>query len=111
MTMILLLWALYWQYVAYTAFHHLRYNDFARFYEAVHSWQHVSSLYAPTSATWIQLPESKGVHLWNLTPPHVSLMFWPLMALTIGAAYTVWVWVTIACFVLSAHLIVTTLQM
>jgi hypothetical protein len=85
-----------------------RYFDFARFHEAIHSWQQGFSLYDHTYATrgWF---EGQRFDFYNLNAPHVSLLVWPLSGMTVDNAAIVWTLVNITALAVSGWLIADTL--
>ena len=86
---LLLLWGLWWQLVAHFVLVRATHLDFGRFYFAVKLWLQGGSLYGHSFSTWLQL-QTDGVHLWNLNPPHVSLVILPLTALSLEQAFVAW---------------------
>jgi hypothetical protein len=104
-TAALCLWGAYWHLIAYLGLKRVQYQDFGRFYYAARAWREGLSLYDPTPATWLIFPSGEGVHLWNLNPPHVSLLFLPLTALTVEHAYAVWTFANFFCLAASAQMI------
>ena len=78
------------QVVMYRVLRDLYFNDFGKFYYGAQAWRDGASLYGPTLATLIPLDGGRAEHFWNLNPPHFHALLWPLLALPVDVAYTVW---------------------
>jgi alpha-1,2-mannosyltransferase len=100
------IWGAFWHAALFAVMKSAEYADFGRFYYAASLWRKGGSLYAPSVATWVNTGPSTGVHLWNLNPPHVSLVFLPFSMLTVEHAYLGWALATSLSLALSAWLIV-----
>jgi alpha-1,2-mannosyltransferase len=104
---LLLCWAFVSNLSLYVFMPVVHFGDFGRFYYSAQSWRQGHSMYAATPAT----VSSLGVHYWNLSPPHLTLLFYPFTWMPIGAAYIVWSAVTVLALVLAARMILDELHL
>jgi Glycosyltransferase family 87 len=107
-SVLIVAWTAWWYLFGYLTADAHHYLDFGRFFYAARLWRAGGSLYGASVATWLQL-DQEGVHLWNLNPPHVSLIFLPLSYLRVESAYGVWFLLTALCLFLSARIVVRSL--
>ena len=103
-------WGAIWHLISYISLSSSGFADFGRFYYAARLWRDGASLYGPSASTWLQLETGQGMHLWNLNPPHVSLLFLPLTWVGVEQAYAIWLGITFFCLVFAAQMIVDALR-
>jgi alpha-1,2-mannosyltransferase len=98
-----LIWAVKYHLAVMAQSHANHFNDFGRFYYSVKLWESGASLYGPSPATWLEFQSGIAMHLWNLNPPHFSLLVWPFAQLGLEPAYAAWMIANGIAFAVAAY--------
>lgn len=83
----------------------LHFNDFGKFYYSARQFLDHRDIYAATPATLIPVSATESRQLWNLNPPHFTLVVLPLTVFSPGVAFAIWSAVSLIAFAIAMRVI------